>query len=182
MILQSRNPSIDISCLGLFDQIFFRKYLIAMKYFWYFSNFAPIVGEEQLPIFDKKILPFFDREQYDIDCTNSDRTIAVRDRRLSASWRTKWGPPWIPLDHTSTIVLRGLRESLIGPLLCQETAVSRTANVSVFGLGNNLSIERHELTRCSDESSEPYLLLSAYIWKCVNSGEYQWLVWMSRFW
>ena len=37
-----------------------------------------------------------------------------------------------PTKHYNTIVLRGLREALIGHLLYRETSVSRTPNVSFF--------------------------------------------------
>ena len=55
---------------------------------------------------------------------NSDQklqSLGIMGDQLSAPWNTSY--------HHSTIVLRSLRGQLIGPPLCRETPVSRTADV-----------------------------------------------------
>ena len=69
--------------------------------------------------------------------TTAIRCIAVRETTVSRHHGEELRPPLKFPVHHSTIILRDLRGPLIGPPLCRETWVSRTANVSFSRLGRH---------------------------------------------
>ena len=52
----------------------------------------------------------------------------IKESRIT--FKPNWGPPWSPSDHHRTIVLWGLKGTLIGFSSCRKTLVSSTANIS----------------------------------------------------
>ena len=71
------------------------------------------------------------------------------------------GPLKLPVHH-STIVLRGLRGSLIRPPLCRETPASRAVNVDIYNLGLDTVFNAVEVF--SVEFVDTFLLGYAYIY------------------